>query len=79
MDALDTDGRAPNGAHEALSSLAGYVRARRCGDQDQDSGRYLAVRPAGYATYPRSWFAPTETNWTKQHHGEERELTVPDG
>lgn len=77
MDTLDSDGRALAAAYEALSALAGYVQARRCGAHDQDFGRYLEVQPAGYATYPRSRFAPTETNWTKQRHGHERELPVP--
>lgn len=77
MDALDMDGRALHAAHEALLALAGYVAARRLGDHDQDFGRYLELQPAGYATYPRNRFAPTETNWTKQHHGRERELPVP--
>lgn len=77
MDDIDEDGRALNAVHDALSALAGYVRARRSGDHEQDFGRYLETQPAGYAMYPPGRFAPTETGWTKQHYGHERARPVP--
>lgn len=77
LDNIDLDGQALNAAFDALRALSGYIRARRADLHERDLRSYLHDPPWGFPSYPANKFAHTETGYTKNNYGDERQFPVP--